>query len=358
MLAGQPIAATIGIGTKADIVTAFSMDLNGNGITVSNEIWEKMQEDDPKLKSPTPPHPIYRGLAGAGGQELQGARRDAEDGHGLPGLDAQLRAAVLAGGRGHPPRLLHARGHDRRQGRRRVALGNAATANAGDARGGNDPGLLRRRTMESAGRDAGIGVPVATNYDIWKNNPEKVFGVTREWADKNPKTHIALVKALIRAGKWLDASFENREEAARILSRPDYVGADYEVIANSMTGYFYFQKTDKRRDAGLQRVLRYYATYPYYSDAIWFLTQMRRWGQIPKPSRDEWYHETAKQCISARRSTGGGQGLLAAKARSRRTTCRGTPTAIAHRPPSSSTALTYDGKKPLEYLSSFKIGNK
>ncbi len=38
MLAGMPIAATLGIGAppKATI-TAFSMDLNGNGITVSND---------------------------------------------------------------------------------------------------------------------------------------------------------------------------------------------------------------------------------------------------------------------------------------------------------------------------------
>ena len=43
MLAGQPLAATIGFGTKAHIVTPFSMDLNGNGITVSNEVWELMK---------------------------------------------------------------------------------------------------------------------------------------------------------------------------------------------------------------------------------------------------------------------------------------------------------------------------
>lgn len=35
MLAGQPLGATIGFGTQADVITAFSMDLNGNGITVS-----------------------------------------------------------------------------------------------------------------------------------------------------------------------------------------------------------------------------------------------------------------------------------------------------------------------------------
>ena len=58
MLSGQPIAATIGFGTKAHIVTPYTLDLNGNGITVSNEIWEGMQENDEKLQSDTPPHPI------------------------------------------------------------------------------------------------------------------------------------------------------------------------------------------------------------------------------------------------------------------------------------------------------------
>ncbi len=47
MLAGQPLAATIGFGTKAHIVTPFSMDLNGNGITVSNEIWAQMKPHIP-----------------------------------------------------------------------------------------------------------------------------------------------------------------------------------------------------------------------------------------------------------------------------------------------------------------------
>ena len=64
----------------------------------------------------------------------------------------------------------------------------------------------------------GIGVPVVTDYEIWKNNPEKVFGVTAEWAEKNPNTTLAVIKALIRAGKWLDASNDaNRMEAVKIL---------------------------------------------------------------------------------------------------------------------------------------------
>ncbi len=57
MLAGQPIGATVGFGTKADVITAFSMDLNGNGITVSSAIWEEMKKNVP-LEGGKPVHPI------------------------------------------------------------------------------------------------------------------------------------------------------------------------------------------------------------------------------------------------------------------------------------------------------------
>ena len=58
MLAGQPLAATIGYGTEAHIITPFSMDLNGNGITVSNEVWEKMRPHIPSMDDGRPQHPI------------------------------------------------------------------------------------------------------------------------------------------------------------------------------------------------------------------------------------------------------------------------------------------------------------
>jgi nitrate/nitrite transport system substrate-binding protein len=57
MLAGQPLGATIGFGTQSHIITAFSMDLNGNGITVSNEVWEEMKKHVP-MKDGKPVHPI------------------------------------------------------------------------------------------------------------------------------------------------------------------------------------------------------------------------------------------------------------------------------------------------------------
>ena len=65
MLAGQPLAATIGFGTEAHIITPFSMDLNGNGITVSNEIWAQMKEHIPH-EDGKPVHPISATVLGTG----------------------------------------------------------------------------------------------------------------------------------------------------------------------------------------------------------------------------------------------------------------------------------------------------
>ncbi len=102
------------------------------------------------------------------------------------------------------------------------------------------------------------------------------------------------MKALIRAGQWLDASLENRKQAVEILARPEYVGADAAVIANSMTGFFEYEKGDRREMPDFNVFFRYFATYPYYSDGVWYLTQMRRWGQIAEAKPDAWYDETIR----------------------------------------------------------------
>ena len=141
----------------------------------------------------------------------------------------------------------------------------------------------------------GIGVPVITDYELWKNNPEKVFGITAAFAKENPQTTLAIVKALIRAAMWLDENDNaNREAAVEILARSEYVGADAEVIANSMTGTFEYERGDKREVPDFNTFFRHNATYPYYSDAVWYLTQMRRWGQIAEGKPDSWYDEVAK----------------------------------------------------------------
>ena len=295
MLAGQPLAATIGYGTKAHIITPFSMDLNGNAITVSNEIWEQMKPNVPLMDDGRPQHPISA--------EALAPVVEAYDEEGKPfnmGMvfpvsthNYEIRYWLAAGGLQpgfySPQDISGQIGAD-------VLLSVTpppqmpATMEAGTIYG---YAVGEPWNQQAVFKD--LGVPVITDYDMWKNNPEKVFGINKKFADENPNTTIALTKALIRAAIWLDENDNaNREEAVEILSRSEYVGADAEVIANSMTGFFEFEKGDRRPAPDFNVFFRYNATYPFYSDAIWYLSQMRRWGQIAEPKSDEWFIDTAK----------------------------------------------------------------
>ncbi len=295
MLAGQPLAATIGFGTEAHIITPFSMDLNGNGITVSNEIWEQMKPNIPKMDDGRPQHPISASALKPIVEDFQARGEPFNMGMVFPVSthNYELRYWLAAGG---------------------LEPGYYSTENITGQIGADVflsvtpppqmPATLEAGTIhgycvgEPWNQQAvfkGIGVPVITDYQLWKNNPEKVFGITKEFAEENPNTTKAVVKALIRAAIWLDENDNaNRPDAVEILSRPEYVGADYEVIANSMTGFFEFEKGDKRDIPDFNVFFRYNATYPFYSDAIWYLTQMRRWGQIPEAKSDDWYFEVAE----------------------------------------------------------------
>ncbi len=295
MLAGQPLAATIGYGTKAHIITPFSMDLNGNAITVSNEIWEQMKPNVPLMEDGRPQHPISASAMLPVVESYKDKGEPFNMGMVFPvsthnyEIRYWLAAGGLEPGYYSPDDISGQLGAD-------VLLSVTpppqmpATMEAGTINGYSVGEPWNQQAVFK-----NIGVPVITDYDMWKNNPEKVFGITAEFAEENPNTTVALTKALIRAAIWLDENDNaNREEAVEILSRSEYVGADEEVIANSMTGFFEFEKGDRRPAPDFNVFFRYNATYPFYSDAIWYLTQMRRWGQIAEPVSDEWFFDTAK----------------------------------------------------------------
>ena len=205
-----------------------------------------------------------------------------------------------------------------------------------------------------------IGVPVVTDYEIWKDNPEKVFGITKAFAEKYPNTTVRITRALIRAAMWLDENNNaNRPEAVKILSRSNYVGADYEVIANSMTGTFEYEKGDKRQVPDFNVFFRYNATYPYYSDAIWYLTQMRRWGQIPEDKPDEWYKELAAKVYRPDIYAAAAKSLIAEKL-AKPEQFPDFAAEDGYRKPQTHfiDGIVYNGHEPNAYIEKFPIGLK
>lgn len=355
MLAGQPIGATIGFGTKADIVTPFSMDLNGNGITVSNSVWKKMKPNIPKEENGRPKHPITAESLVPVVEEYHDEGKSFKMGMVFPVSTHNYEIRYWLAGAGlHPGYYTE----DDITGQKEADVLLSVTPPP------QMPSTLESKTIEGycVGEPwnqqavfKGIGVPVVTNYEIWKNNPEKVFGLTREFTEENPNTTKALTKALIRAGKWLDNP-DNREEAVKILSKSEYVGADYEVLANSMTGTFEFEKGDVRDMPDFNVFYRYDATYPFYSDAIWFLTQMRRWGQIGENKDDEWYHDVAKQVYKPEIWRAAAEELV----EQGHLDASELPETDGYKPPTDEfiDGVTYDGKKPNEYIKQFEIGLK
>ncbi len=360
MLAGQPLGATIGFGTKADVVTALSMDLNGNAITVSNAVWAEMKPLLPK-KDGRIEHPIKADALKKVVDKWKTQGKPFKMGMVFPVSthNYELRYWLAAGGLN--PGFY-------------TGSDISGTKNA-DVLLSVTPPPQMPATMEAGTINGycvgepwnqqavfkGIGVPVVTDHQIWKNNPEKVFGVTRGWATQNPNTHVAVVKAMIRACMWLDASMANRIEAVKMLAKPNYVGADEEVIANSMTGTFEFEKGDKRPAPDFNVFFRHFATYPFYSDAIWYLTQMRRWGQITEGKPDSWYLETARKVYLPEVYMQAANALIAeGKAKAGDFPAKGDKLGDGFKGPQDGfiDGIVYDGRKPNEYLTKFKIGLK
>src|SRR5215207_6655043 len=83
----------------------------------------------------------------------------------------------------------------------------------------------------------GIGYTAITTQAIWKNHPEKVCAFTAEFADRNPKTVKAVLKALHEASVWAD-KLENRAEQAKIVSSPTYINCPPETILGRLQGKY------------------------------------------------------------------------------------------------------------------------
>ncbi|WP_111977970.1 CmpA/NrtA family ABC transporter substrate-binding protein [Algibacillus agarilyticus] len=361
MLAGQPLGATIGFGTQADIITAFSMDLNGNGITVSNEIWKQMKKHVPH-KDGKPVHPIKADYLKPVIDKYKAEGKPFNMGMVFPVSthNYELRYWLAAGGI-HPGFYAPTKGDISGQVSADALLSVTpppqmpATMEAGTIYG-----YCVGEPWNQQAVFKGIGVPVITDYEIWKNNPEKVFGVSKTWAEKYPNTHARVVKAMIRAAMWLDENNNaNRPEAVKILSKSKYVGADYDVIANSMTGTFEYEKGDKREVPDFNVFFRYNATYPFYSDAIWYLTQMRRWGQIGEHKPDSWYMDIAKKVYRPDIYALAAKDLIA-EGLAKPSDFPNFKTETGFKPTQTEfiDGIAYDGTKPNAYIESLKIGLK
>jgi nitrate/nitrite transport system ATP-binding protein len=109
--------------------------------------------------------------------------------------------------------------------------------------------------------------------------------VREDWAYKYPKTHVALVKALLEACAYCDDR-RNREEVLELICRSEYVGSN---PAYTRPGFIipYNSMVKKIKEpVEFNRYNQFYVdgtNYPDRSEMLWVMAEMARWGIVPFP---------------------------------------------------------------------------
>lgn len=257
LLSPMVVASAAGLGPFPNqLRTSFAINLNGNAITVSHALADEMD--------------AFTGDGGAGPVRLARQIKAVVESRRRAGGDMLTLAVVypfsmhnyelrywLAAGGVHPDADV-----------RIVVVPPSRMVET--LMSGAIDGYCVGEPWNSEAVHAGLGRVLVTSAEIWSNGPEKVLGVRRDWADANPATHEALIRALLRASIWVDQP-ENREEAAKIAAGEAFVDLPAGRLACALT-----------RAPDFNVFHRHAANFPWRSHAAWIAAQMMRWGQAPE----------------------------------------------------------------------------
>lgn len=267
MLGPMAIASTLGIGhLKVPMAAPLSLGLGGNAITVSLRVWDLMIAEGATLS--------------AGPRALGDALRSV--------VHARERAnkppftfAMVYPFSAHNYELrywLAASGIDPDRDVRLVVIPPPLLVDA--MREGQIDGFCVGEPWNSVAVSVGVGCIALPTTAIWNLSPEKVLGCRLEWAQRHPDRLQALVRSLYKAAVWCEQP-ENHSELARLLAEPRFVGAPAEILLRGLSNRLCLQSGDQALPLpGFYLPASQEATFPWVSHALWFYSQMVRWGQV------------------------------------------------------------------------------
>src|SRR4051812_7348422 len=255
MLLGMPIASTMGLAgsPKKPMIVPWLLNRNGQSITLANKFKGKVT-DDPKALKP------FVDEAKKAGTPLTFAMTFP------PGTHAMWTRYYLGAGGINPDTD--------------VALITVPPAQMiSNMKVGKMDGYCVGEPWNARAIADDIGYTSINTQGIWKDHPEKVCAFTAEFADKNPRTVKAVLKALHETSVWLD-NLENRPEQAKIVSAPAYINCAEDVILGRLQGKYLYGDGRKLRDPNYMIFSQRNCNYPQPKYAKWWLTQFRRWGLV------------------------------------------------------------------------------
>jgi ABC-type nitrate/sulfonate/bicarbonate transport system substrate-binding protein len=270
VLAPMPIAFNLGLSPLATrTIAPMALGLGGNAVTVSLDLWRAMQAHGAAAD-------FDPASTGAALRDVVAARGGA----------AALRFAVVHPHSGHNYELrywLAACGIDPAT----IEIVIVPPPLMADALGaGQIDGYCVGEPWSTAAVVKGVGRIATVKAAIWRSSPEKVLGVAAAFAEVNPAALSALLRALYRAAAWCGVP-GNREELARLLAGPAYVDRPAEWLLPALSGAIGAGLGDHVTVADFFVPHAKAATFPWKSHALWFYSQMARWGQVEASAANE-----------------------------------------------------------------------
>ncbi len=271
MLAPMPIAAALGFSPMPlDLIAPMALGTGGNAVTVSNDLHREMTIEDagPMLD------PITSGIALA--RVIKDRKSDKNRKpvfavvHPYSGHNYELRYWLAANG------IVPDRDVDL------VIVPPPLMADA--LRAGRIDGYCVGEPWNSLAVNMGVGRIVTTKSRIWRGSPEKVLGVSVTFANHHPEILDRLLCALVLAAQWC-GNKDNHDELANLLSGRDYIGIDALHMLPALDGTLSGKEVNSdenvpRGNGAFFEPLEQAATFPWKSHALWFYSQMVRWGQV------------------------------------------------------------------------------
>lgn len=255
MLLGMPIASTMGLqgSPKKPMIAPWMLNRNGQAITLKAE-WKGKVGADPKALKP------FVEQAKKLGEPLTFAMTFP------PGTHAMWTRYYLGAGGINPDKDV-------------TLIVVPPAQMVANMKIGKMDGFCVGEPWGARSIADKIGFTSVTTQDIWKDHPEKVCAFTEEFAEKNPKTVKAVLKALHEASVWLD-DLGNRPEQCEIVSRATYINCQKEVILDRLLGQLDYGDGRKTKDEFYMHFSKRNCNYPQPKYAKWFLSQYRRWGLV------------------------------------------------------------------------------
>ena len=265
-LAPMPIACNLGLTPlAAPTIAPMALGLGGNAVTVSNALWQQMLD----LGAVADLDPARAGAA----LKAVVAARAAK---GLP----PLRFAVVHPYSGHNYELRYwmaACGIDPARDVEIVIVPPPLMPDA--LANGTIDGLCVGEPWNTACVLTGRGHIVTAKAMIWRSSPEKVLSADAGWAQREPDALAALLRALCRSAQWC-AKPGNHAELAHILSGPAFLSLPADWLNPALSGNILVDGETRMRLDDFFIPFAKAATFPWRSHALWFYSQMVRWGQV------------------------------------------------------------------------------